>query len=62
MYIPTYVRTYMYTCVYICTCSCVTHLLRNFTGSSPFTPDVNGLTPLHYAAYYGHKMAVQMVS
>ena len=49
----------------LCVCSltsCVTHLLRNFAGSSPFTTDINGLTPLHYAACYGHKMAVQMVN
>ena len=43
-------------------CSCVTHLLRNFSGPTPFTTDTNGFTPLHYAASYGHKMAVQMVS
>ena len=42
--------------------SCVTHLLRNFTGATPFTPDSSGFTPLHYAALYGHKMAVQMAS
>ena len=41
--------------------SSVTHLLRNFSGSSPFTVDVNGFTPLHYSANSGHKMAVQMV-
>ena len=26
-----------------------------------FTADALGYTPLHYAASYGHKMAVQMV-
>ena len=39
----------------------VTHLLRNFTGSSPFAADNTGFTPLHYASSYGHKMAVQML-
>ena len=43
-------------------CSCVTHLLRNLSGSSPFTVDSSGFTPLHYAASSGHKMAIQMVS
>ena len=58
-----------HTCTHTCThththffTSCVTHLLRNFTGSTPFTPDSSGFTPLHYAASYGHKMAVQMAS
>jgi len=41
--------------------NCVTHLLRNFTGATPFTPDNSGFTPLHYASSYGNKMAVQMV-
>ena len=41
--------------------SCVAHLLRSFTGSTPFTADSNGFTPLHYAANYGHRMSVQMV-
>ena len=48
-------------CFNIC-CSCVTHLLRNLSGSSPFTVDSSGFTPLHYAASSGHKMAIQMVS
>ena len=42
-------------------CSCVAHLLRSFAGPTPFTPDMNGFTPLHYAANYGHRMSVQMV-
>ena len=41
--------------------SCVTHLLRNFTSSSPFLVDSAGFTPLHYASNYGHKMAVQIL-
>ena len=53
--IPTPLPTHSFT-------SCVTHLLRNFTGATPFTPDSSGFTPLHYAALYGHKMAVQMAS
>lgn len=39
----------------------MTHLLRNLSGSSPFTVDSSGFTPLHYAASSGHKMAIQMV-
>ena len=42
--------------------SCVTHLLRNLNGNSPFPVDIDGYTPLHYAASHGHKMAVQIVS
>ena len=41
--------------------SCVTHLLRNLNGNSPFPADSDGYTPLHYAASHGHKMAVQIV-
>ena len=42
--------------------SCVTHLLRNLNGNSPFPVDIDGYTPLHYAASHGHKMAVQIVN
>ena len=40
----------------------MTHLLRNLNGNSPFPVDIDGYTPLHYAASHGHKMAVQIVS
>ena len=42
--------------------SCISQLLRNLGGGNVvFTADALGYTPLHYAASYGHKMAVQMV-
>lgn len=40
--------------------SCMGHLLRSFTGNTPFTTDSKGFTLLHYAACYGHRMSVQM--
>ena len=41
--------------------SCVAHMLRSFTGNTPFTTDSKGFTLLHYAACNGHRLAVQMV-
>jgi serine/threonine-protein phosphatase 6 regulatory ankyrin repeat subunit A len=41
--------------------NCISHLLRSFSGATPFTTDSKGFTLLHYAACYGHRMSVQIV-